>query len=98
MNIEKEEMKKINSMSAKNLLNSYKQHFFDMQKNKYYLKYENNRKTYESNILALKKPKINIQQTGFAKYNDRVLSNSIERIDFKIDDSLYHPQTLRFEG
>ena len=98
MNCETVEIKKSNSISAKNLINSNKQLFFDLDKNKYYLKYDDNRKLYESNVLALKKPQINISQTGFAKYNDRIHSNSIEKLNFKIDDSLYHPQSLRFEG
>ena len=98
MNCETVEIKKSNSISAKNLINSNKQLFFDLDKNKYYLKYDDNRKLYESNVLALKKPQINIPQTGFAKYNDRINSNSIEKLNFKMDDSLYHPQSLRFEG
>ena len=98
MNFETVGIKKSNSISAKNLINSNKQLFFDLDKNKYYLKYDDNRKLYESNVLALKKPQINIPQTGFAKYNDRINSNSIEKLNFKMDDSLYHPQSLRFEG
>ena len=98
MNFEKEENTKSNSVSMKNIHNSNKQLFFDMDKNKYYLKYEDSIKLYESNILALKKPKENIPQAGFAKYNDRVLSNSIEKLNFKLDNSLYRPQSLRFEG
>lgn len=98
MNLEKEENIKSNSVSMKNIHKSNKQLFFDIDKNKYYLKYEDNIKLYESNILALKKPKENISQAGFAKYNDRILSNSIEKMDFKLDNSLYRPQSLRFEG
>ena len=82
----------------KNIHKPNKQVFFDMDKNKYYLKYDNSIKLYESNILGLKKKRENIPQTGFAKYNDRILSNSIEKLDFKLDNSLYRPQSLRFVG
>ena len=98
MNFEKEENIKSNSVSMKNIHKPNKQVFFDMDKNKYYLKYDNSIKLYESNILALKKPRENIPQAGFAKYNDRILSNSIEKLDFQLDNSLYRPQSLRFEG
>ena len=98
MNFENEENIKSNSVSMKNIHKPHKQLFFDMDKNKYYLKYDDSIKLYESNILALKKPRENIPQAGFAKYNDRILSNSIEKLDFQLDNSLYRPQSLRFEG
>ena len=96
--LEKDEIKKNISVSLKNLKKLNKQFYFDIDKDKYFLKNEDNIKIYESNILAKKIPQINIQQAGFAKYPDRMITNSIEKLDFKIDNSLYHPQTLRFEG
>ena len=98
MNLDNEEIRKLNSNSMKNLHNSKRQLLFNMDKNKYYLKYDDNNKIFESNIFALKTPQVNIPQTGFAKYNDRILTNSVEKLDFKVDTSLYHPQSLRFEG
>ena len=93
MNLDNEEIRKLNSNSMKNLHNSKRQLLFNMDKNKYYLKYDDNNKIFESNIFALKTPQVNIPQTGFAKYNDRILTNSVEKLDFKVDTSLYHPQS-----
>ena len=98
MNLNKDEVKKSNSMSTEKLHNPNKELFFDLDKDNYYLKYENNIRLYQSNVLGLKQPKINVHQTGFAKYKDRILHNTIEKLNFKIDDSIYHPQSLRFEG
>lgn len=98
MKLGKEEIRKSNSKSMKNLYKPCKQLYFDMDTDKYYLKYIDNPKLFESNIFAIKKAQINVSQTGFAKYNDRIVSNTIDKLDFKIDDSLYHPQSLRFEG
>jgi len=98
MNLDNEEIRKLNSNSMKNLHNSKRQLLFNMDKNRYYLKYDDNSKIFESNIFALKTPQVNVPQTGFAKYNDRILTNSVEKLNFKVDNSLYHPQSLRFEG
>ena len=98
MYFEKERMKKTNSLSMKNIHVPKKEILFDIDKDKYFLKIEDNIKFYETNKFGKKKPKINLSQTGLATYNDRILTNSIDKINFKIDDSLYHPQSLRFEG
>ena len=97
MNFDKGEMNKTSSSSMKNINNQNKQLLFDIDKGKYYLKYDDNIRLYNSNLFAQKMPKIN-PQAGFAKYNERILTNSIDKLDFKIDDSLYHPQPLKFEG
>lgn len=86
------------SISMKNIHKPNKELFFDMDANKYFIKSEDDINLYESNIFGKKKAKINLPQTGFAKYNDRIKTNSIEKLSFKLDDSLYHPQSLRFEG
>ena len=98
MNFDKEGIKKNISLSMKNLHNPNKQILFDIDKDKYFLKNENSIKLYESNKFGQKKPKLNILQTGFAKYNERIQTNSIDKLNFNIDDSLYHPQSLLFEG
>ena len=94
----KENFKTKYSISMKDIHKLNKELFFDMDVNKYFIKSENDINLYESNLFGKKKAKINIPQTGFAKYNDRIMTNSIEKLSFKIDDSLYHPQSLRFEG
>ena len=76
----------------KYLLKLDKQLYSDMDTDKYYLKYIDDPKLYESNIIAIKRAQINTPQIGFAKYNDRLINNTIDKLDFKIDDSLYHPQ------
>ena len=86
------------SNSMKNLHQSEKQMLFDMDKGKYYLKNNDNIKMIESNLFGKKKAKVNIGQTGIAQYDNRINTNSIEKLSFKIDNSLYHPQTSRFEG
>ena len=98
MNLEKDRIKKNISLSMKNLHDPTKQILFDIDKDKYFLKNENSIKLYESNKFGQKKPKLNILQTGYAKYNERIQTNSIDKLNFKIDDSLYHPQSLLFEG
>ena len=98
INDKKENFKTKFSISMKDIHKHNKEFFFDMDVNKYFIKSENDNKLYESNLFGKKKAKINIPQTGFAKYNDRIMTNSIEKLSFKIDDSLYHPQSLRFEG
>ena len=94
----KENFKTKYSISMKNIHKPNKELFFDMDANKYFIKIEDDINLYESNLFGKKKAKINLPQTGFAKYNDRIMTNSIEKLSFKIDDSLYHPQSLRFEG
>jgi len=94
----KENFKTKYSISMKNIHKPNKELFFDMDANKYFIKIEDDINLYESNLFGKKKAKINLPQTGFAKYNDRIMTNSIEKLSYKIDDSLYHPQSLRFEG
>ena len=89
---------KVNSISMKKLNTPNKQLLFDIDKNKYFIKNSDSTKLLESNIFGKKKAHINLPQTGLATYNERIKTNSIDKISFKIDDSLYHPQSLRFEG
>ena len=86
------------SNSMKSLRHSEKQILFDMDKGKYYLKNNDNIKIIESDLYGKKKAQVNVAQTGIAKYDNRINTNSIEKLSFKIDNSLYHPQTSRFEG
>lgn len=95
---EKNNYQKTFSNSMKSLHQSEKQILFDMDKGKYYLKNNDNIKIIESNLFGKKKAQVNIEQTGIAKYSNRINTNSIEKLKFKIDNSLYHPQTSRFEG
>lgn len=95
---EKNNYQKTFSNSMKSLHQSEKQILFDMDKGKYYLKNNDNIKIIESNLFGKKKAQVNIEQTGIAKYSNRINTNSIEKLNFKIDNSLYHPQTSRFEG
>ena len=85
------------SFSMKNINEPKKQIIYDTDRDRYYLKEKDKNKLYETNKFGKKKATINIPQTGFAKYNER-LTNSIDKLNFNIDDSLYHPQSLRFEG
>lgn len=95
---EKNNYQKTFSNSMKSLHQSEKQILFDIDKGKYYLKNNDNIKIIESNLFGKKKAQVNIEQTGIAKYSNRINTNSIEKLNFKIDNSLYHPQTSRFEG
>ena len=95
---EKNNYQKTFSNSMKSLHQSEKQLLFDMDKGKYYIKSNDNIKINESNLYGKKKAQINVAQTGIAKYDNRISINSIEKLSFKIDNSLYHPQTSRFEG
>ena len=87
-----------NSISMKVLYTPSKQLLFDMDKNKYFIKNSESTKLFESNLLGKKKVQINLPQTGLATYSERIKTNSVDKISFKVDDSLYHPQSLRFEG
>ena len=78
--------------------NSNKQILYDIDHNKYYLKYENDKTLYNSNIFGMKTPKQYSSNIIISAYKDRILSNSMDKINFKVDNSLYHPQSNRFEG
>jgi hypothetical protein len=97
MHLEKVKKKK-SSLSMKNIIEPNKQIIYDIDQDKYFLKEKENNKLYESNQYGQKKAKINIPQTGFANYNERILTKSIDKINFNIDESLYRPQSLRFDG
>jgi hypothetical protein len=98
MNFNGDIKEKNNSLSMTNIHNPNKQILFDMERDKYYLKMSNSKKLFESNKLGKIIPKNNLGQTGYASYNERIKTNTIDKLNFKIDDSLYHPQSLLFEG
>ena len=98
MNIFSGEKKKNVSSSMSDLRKPNKQILFDVDRDKFYLKYDNNKKLHLSNKFGKKIPKIKLGHTGFANYNDRIKINTIDQLDFAIDDSLYRPQSLFFEG
>ena len=87
-----------NNDQSLDISNSYKQILYDIDHNKYYLKYENDKTLYNSNIFGMKTPKQYSSNIIISAYKDRILSNSMDKINFKVDNSLYHPQTNRFEG
>ena len=70
---------------------------YETDRNKYYLKYENDRKLYDSNIFGKKAPQM-LTNTVLPTYKERILSHSMDKINFKIDNTLYRPQHNRFEG
>ena len=75
-----------------------RQILYDIDHGKYYLKYENDIKLYNSNLFGLKTPKKYCANIIISSYKDRILSHSMDKIDFKVDNSLYRPQPNRFEG
>ena len=75
-----------------------RQILYDIDHGKYYLKYENDTKLYNSNLFGIKTPKEYSANIIISSYKDRILSHSMEKIDFKVDNSLYRPQPNRFEG
>ena len=102
-------MNKESQMDKKSLIYSNNPHYndsqpilkkemiYDIDKEKYYLYDKENNKTIQTNCYGRKIPKINNAQVGKATYNERVKSNSIEKIVNNIDDSLYHPRMKYFE-
>ena len=75
-----------------------KEILYDMDLNKYYLKYENNSKLFNSNIFGVNTPQTFSSPKILGSYKERVLSHSMDKINFKVDKSLYRPQSKRFEG
>ena len=75
-----------------------KQILYDIDHNKYFLKYENDTKLYNSNLFGIKTPKEYCSNIILSSYKDRILSHSMDKINFKVDNSLYRPQSNRFEG
>ena len=79
-----------------NILN--KEIIYDIEEEKYYLYDKEKNKCIQTNLLGRKIPKINNAQVGKASYNERIKSQSIEKLNNKIDDSIYHPRMKNFEG
>ena len=75
-----------------------KEILYDIDLNKYYLKYENNSKLFNSNIFGANTPQTFSSPKKLGSYKERVLSHSMDKINFKVDKSLYRPQSKRFEG
>lgn len=75
-----------------------KEIIYDIDLNKYYLKYENNSKLFNSNIFGSKIPQSFSSPKNLGSYKERILSLSMDKINFKVDKSLYRPQSKRFEG
>ena len=98
MDISKENEKLNSYTTQKSSQNNRKQIYFDNDTNKYYLKIDNRNKIYEANLFGKKKSRLVPSKTGFINYNERVNLDSIDKLSFNIDDSLYHPQSTRFEG
>ena len=78
--------------------NPKKEITFDMDTNKYSLKYDNSSKLYDSNLFGVKTSRMIVGHTGFSSYHNRILAHSMDKIKFKIDQSLYRPQGSKFEG
>ena len=74
-----------------------KEIIYDIDKDKYYLYNKENNKINQINSFGKKKAKINNAQVGKASYNERLKSKSIDKINNKIDDSLYHPRMKYFD-
>ena len=75
-----------------------KEIIYDIDKDKYYLYNTKNNKNIHINFYGKKIPKINNAQVGQSSYNERLKNHSIEKINEKIDDSLYHPRMKNFDG
>ena len=74
-----------------------KEILYDMEHNKYYLKYLKDRKLYCSNLFGKKNPKM-MTNIFLSTYKEKVSSHSMDKIKFKLDNSLYRPQPNKFEG
>ena len=70
---------------------------YDTDHNKYYLKYEKDRKLYGANLFGNKTPKM-MTNIFLSTYKEKVLSHSMDKINFKFDNSSYRPQNTKFEG
>lgn len=75
-----------------------KEIIYDTNKGKYYLYDKENNKINSTNFYASKIQNINISHLGKMTYDERLKNNSIEKINHKIDDSLYHPRSKYFDG
>ena len=75
-----------------------KEIIYDTDKGKYYLYDKENNKINSTNFYASKIQNINISHLGEMTYDERLKNNSIEKINHKIDDSLYHPRSKYFDG
>ena len=86
-----------NQTQALELFKPQKQILYDTDRDKYYLKYDNDNKLYESNVFGNKKTQ-NFNNIFLSSYKDRILSHSMDKINFGVDNSLYRPQSGKFEG
>ena len=75
-----------------------KEIIYDIDKGKYYLYEKENNKIKPTNFYASKIQNLNISHLGKMTYDERLKNNSIEKINHKIDDSLYHPRSKYFDG
>ena len=89
-------MKK-NQSKALNMYKPNKQILYDTDHDKYYLKYDNDNKLYKANAFGDKAPQ-NFNTIFLSSYKDRILSHSMDKINFGVDNSLYRPQPGKFEG
>ena len=89
-------MKK-NQSKALNMYKPNKQILYDTDHDKYYLKYDNDNKLYKANAFGDKTPQ-NFNTIFLSSYKDRILSHSMDKINFGVDNSLYRPQPGKFEG
>ena len=87
-----------NNNQSLDISHTNKQILYDIDRDKYYLKYENNNKLYNSNLFGIKTPKQYSSNITLSSYKDRILSHSMDKINFNVDNSLYRPQPNRFEG
>ena len=87
-----------NNNQSLDISHTNKQILYDIDRDKYYLKYENNNKLYNSNLFGIKTPKQYSSNIILSSYKDRILSHSMDKINFNVDNSLYRPQPNRFEG
>ena len=74
-----------------------KEILYDTDHGRYYLKYENDNKLYNSNLFGNKNPHT-FNNIVLGSYKDRIISHSMDKINFKVDNSLYRPQPNKFEG
>ena len=75
-----------------------KEIIYDTDKGKYYLYDKENNKINPTNFYASKIQTLNISHLGKMSYDERLKNHSIEKINHKIDDSLYHPRSKYFDG
>jgi hypothetical protein len=75
-----------------------KEIIYDIDEEKYYLYDKENNTINSTNFYASKIQNLNISYLGKMTYDERLKNNSIEKIDHKIDESLYHPRSKYFDG